>query len=458
MKKLICAMLALVLAIGLLAGCGGSDESAPAAPSQQPADKGESPAVKEPEIDEAYWVLDSMEMEGTVFKSEELGDLFGAAEDILALQFKENGKFVGILFGDYIGGSYTKAQDGYELDIEGEKGKAKISGGILEVELTGGAFTLKTQESRPASFDSNPWLTYEVDFSAEQTRAMSNYIMYGFYHIEDGVLYGLSHIESNDGVLAAMSFHMKGDFPEFDERFVLDAGGCANYVTKHGDYLYYIMNWESIRRIKLDGSDMEILYEGACDYFFIHDERIYFCDENYYFNSCDLNGGDIKTHIAREIYFPYFISSDWLIFQDDADNESLHIYNMTHGTEMNITDFPSYCPILDGKYLYFLDGEGENCNLCRVDMSDPYNIVIDRSELKLASFDFLIDEEYFYGPNNDRVVKEDWKKLGNRGDRLEVVEMYVSEEYTVYHKFDDAGYISEKYLMSKTHNGGTSFK
>ncbi|MBE7018086.1 MAG: DUF5050 domain-containing protein [Ruminococcaceae bacterium] len=461
MKKFISIILVLILSLTILAGCGGDSAPTPdekPSKSDNPTSVPAAPAPKEPEITEGFWVVESLVMDGAEFSGQDITDLFGKFEDVMALQFKEDGSFVGIIFQDFISGSFKKTETGYEIDVADEKAKASFVDGKLVMELDGGAFTLKSQENTPASFASNPWFTYAPNFDSEQTMAMSNFMGGGFYYIEDNVIYGLSHSQSNNGALAAISFHMKGDFPEIDEIAILDGDGCARYITKYGDYLYYIMDYESIRRIKLDGSDMEIIFEGPCDNLQIHEDRIYFSDEDYWFLSCDMDGGNIEAVVDKEVYYPYFIGTDWLVFQDDADDESLHIYNTTHYTEMNITYFPCYNPVMDGKYLYFVAGDDGSINLCRVDMSDPYTFYFDRSELSLVDYAFMIDEEEFYGPNNDKVLKEDWKKLGNDEDTLSVMEKFVSGEYTIYHEFDEEGYISAKYIMSKTRHGGTSFR
>ncbi len=458
MKKFISILLVLIFLLTILAGCGGDSAPTPDSRPSKSDNPAPAPAIKEPEITEGFWVVESLVMDGAEFSGQDLTDIFGAPEDVLALEFKEDGSLVGIIFQDFLKGSFVKTESSYEVAMADEKAKASFVDGKLVIELEDGSFTLKSQENTPASFASNPWFTYEPNFDSEQTMAMSNFMGGGFYHVENGVIYGLSHTKSNNGGLAAISFHMKGDFPEIDEIVILDGDGCARNITKYEDYLYYTMDYESIRRIKPDGSNMEIIYEGPCDNLQIHEGRIYFSDADYRFLSCNLDGGNIETLIDREIYYPYFIGTDWMVFQDDADDESLHLYNTTHGTDFNITYFPSYNPVMDGKYLYFVAGDDGSCNLCRVDMSDPYTFYFDRSELSLADFSFMIDEEEFYGPNNDKVYKEDWKKLGNDEEMLSVMEKYVSEEYTIYHEFDEEGYIIAKYIMSKTKHGGTSFR
>ena len=344
------------------------------------------------------------------------------------------------------------------MDFGGEIVKGALDEeDILVLTMKDGSFTLKRQEEMPDSLANNPWVTYAPDFDVKQTADMSNFMSYGYYLIEDEVLYGLTHSETLAGSLGAMSFHMKGDFPEFDETAILDKNGYATYLCKDGDTLYYIRNFEAVCKVNIDGSGAKVLYEGVCDYLQIHEGRLYFADENYHFVSTDMDGGNLTTVVDKEIYYPYFICSDWMIFQDDADDESLHLYNVTHGTELNITYVPSYNPILDGHYLYYAEPVEDRYYLCRIDMSDPETFLFEGSDLPLRESTFMIDDKFIYTTNGISIEKENWQKLTDNKDITEEIYMCVSEGYTVYHEFDSDGLIGRKGLMSKERFGGNSF-
>ncbi|MBR4079749.1 MAG: DUF5050 domain-containing protein, partial [Christensenellaceae bacterium] len=398
---------------------------------------------------------EKMEMDGAEFSGEDLTGIFGPTDSILALGFNIEGAFDAVLFEDFIKGTYSGTPDALVLDFAGESIKGTCTNDTLVLTMKDGVFTLKRQDNMPNKLANNPWKTYAPEFDAQQTATMSNFMSYGYYLIEDEVLYGLTHSQSLNGGLAAMPFHMKGDFPEFEETTILDGNGCANYLCKDGDTLYYILNFEKVCRVNTDGSDAKVLYEGACDYLQIHEGRLYFADENYHFVSTDMNGGDLQTVVDKEIYYPYFICSDWMVFQDNTDSESLHLYNTTHGTELNITYVPSYNPVLDGHYLYYTDNTEEEYFLCRIDMSDPDTFSFDGSELPLRESGFMIDDKFFYTTNNNSVAKEEWKTLTDTSDTTDEIETYVSEDYTVFHEFDSNGLISGKYLMSKEKGGGS---
>lgn len=455
MKKPITLILALALSLCLLVGCGGGNGKTPDKKNDTQASE---TVQKENALTDGYWVVEKIEMDGTEFSGENMTGIFGPADSIMSLSFGEEYVYDAVFFEGYIKGTYSGSPEALEMDFGGESVKGTCSDGMLVLTTKDGTFTLKQQENRPEIFDKNPWTTYDPDFGAEETRAMSNFMAEGYYFIEDDILYGLTHTASANGGLGATPFYMKGDFPEFKETILLDGSGAATYLSKEGDYLYYIMNYEKVCRIKTDGSDAKVLYNGICDYLQIHEGRLYFTDENYHFVSTDMDGGDLRTIVDKEIYYPYFIGSDWMIFQDNADDESLHLYNTTHSTELNVTYVPSYNPILDGKYLYYTDMAEDAYFLCRVDISDPDAFYFDGSDQPLWESSFLIDEGFFYTTNNNSVAKTDWKKLSDTKEATEVIEMNVSEGYTVYHELDSDGFISSKYLMSKEKFGGSPFQ
>lgn len=447
MKKWISVILAMLMTACLLAGCGGSEEA------KEPAVEGKIT------LDSGYWGVETMTLEGVEFTSEEIVEIFGDLDSVMALAFSKEGEVSGILFGDNFEATYTGTLEEFEIQLQNEVLKGSYSEEKMVLILQDGSeMVLVHQEEMPESMALNPWLTYKPEFNAEQTRAMSNFIMCGRYLVEDDVVYGLTHATSLQGAFAATPFYMKGDFPEFEETKILDDRGAATYVNKVGDVFYYIMNGEEICRINVDGSGLETLYKGVCDYMQIHNERLYFTDENYHFVSTDMDGKDLKEVVNKEIYYPYFICSDWMIFQDDADSESLHLYNTAFGEEVNITYVKSYSPIMNGKYLYYIDASDGNNYLCRIDMSDPEKFLCERSEKTLSIMDYMIDGDWIYASNDTSVAIDNWQNLFLEDTVSEEMEVYVSEGYKIYHDFDANGYIVGKYLMSMTKNGGTSFE
>lgn len=449
MKRRLFRALPMVMLLCLLVGCGAEPDK---------KEKAETTKTEEKGVKDGYWVVEKMVMEGMEFEGEELKNTFGEEENILAMVFNEDGSYDGVYMDEFIKGTYTDKNGTLETEMLGLKAKGECSGETLVLTLEDKyVYTMKNQKEMPASIKNNPWITYEPDFDSNETSAMSSFMEGGWYSVKDNVLYGLTHVNDSKPKLGATPFGMKGDFPEFKETKVLDENGGAYYLQMEGDYLYYIRDYKEICSVKIDGSDAKTLYTGDCDYLQIYDGRLYFADANYHFVCTDMDGKDLKTVVDKEIYYPYFICKDWLVFQDDADNESLHLYNIVVGEEFNLTNTPTHRPILDGKYLYYMSNQDDAYSLCRMDISNPDTLKEERSEKLLLSSEYMIDDQYIYVVNNTAREKEQWKELTTTGDVVTMTQMYVSEGYTISHELDQDGLVNRKSMTSKEKLGGTSF-
>lgn len=442
MKKVLASILSLAMMFSLLTACGGGEEA---------------PPPEETGITDGYWVLDSMTMEGTEFSKEEIEQTFGPVDQVMCLTFLPDQTFMGVLFMETIQGAYVETETGYDMAVMDEKATVVLSEETLTVTVGENSFyVLINQEEAPEALADNPWLSFAPCFSAEETCAMSTFMQSGYYYVEDDVIYGLTHKGSNGSAFGAIPFYQEGDYPAFEEVTILDDNGYPSYVTKDGDYLYYILGGESICRIKTDGSGKEALYEGECSYLQIHEGRLYFTDADYHFVSTDLEGKDLTTVVDKEIYYPYFICSDWIVYQDDANNEALCLYNTTFGFEEVVSPEPTHVPILDGTVLYYLVENGEQYTLCRLDLGDRGSLE-ERSEHTLAFCALGIDEEDIFTANDTRVLKDEWTRLADSKETLEHMMMYVSPSQSISFDYDEEGLISGKYLLNKGYIGLSSF-
>lgn len=164
----------------------------------------------------------------------------------------------------------------------------------------------------------------------------------------------------------------------------------------------------------------------------------------------------LTTVVDKEIYYPYFICSDWMVYQDDANNEALCLYNTTFGFEEVISTESTHMPILDGTMLYYLVEIGEQYILCRIDLSNRGSLE-ERSEHTLAFCALGIDEEDIYTANDTRVPKDEWTRLADSKEVLEDLTVYVSPGQAITFDYDEEGLISKKSLLNKGYIGLNSF-
>ena len=275
-------------------------------------------------------------------------------------------------------------------------------------------------------------ISLSFDFGPEQARAMSNFANGGLYCVDE-ILYGrLCPISGNYLRLSAISINDDGEYVHSGTPYFLDEDILPSYICSSVDTLYYVRKSNtngalSIAGVNKNGGNPEILFEGNCNYLQIRDGRLYFTNEDNYFVSTDLNGADMQVILSKEVFFPYFIDDDWILYQDDADNESLHLFSVSTSYDIKLNDMRSYTPVMTGSDLFYLgvpDGI-TNRRLCHMDLSDIEletadgitEYALDR-EVEIGEadvYDLFMDGEYIYGANNTVSPISDWKKFTDDG-------------------------------------------
>lgn len=266
-----------------------------------------------------------------------------------------------------------------------------------------------------------------VDFSAEESRAMSNFSNGGLYYFAGATLYG--RLLSPDSDFLRMG---AADLGSAAARS-LDGDISPAYMFISGEYLYYVRypnsdSDVSIARMRPDGTELTELYEGKdCDFLQLHGGRLYFTDENHRFVSADMDGGSIQTVIDRAVYYPYFIGEDLILFQDDSDGQSLHLFSVSGGYDIKLNDMISYSPVICGSFLYYLGAEGpdENTRLCRIDIGSIEISVEDGvSEYELGRdvetgesdvYSFHTDGQTICGANGASAALAEWADFTDGG-------------------------------------------
>lgn len=253
---------------------------------------------------------------------------------------------------------------------------------------------------------------WDVTLDDDEVYDMSNAMVGGAFVEADGMLYGdYGGKESGKGAFTAAKIK---DGNLEDKTIVVKNAKVSCLSVYDGD-VYGILDNEKIVKIEAGKTKAKTLYEGTCDYTQVTKDGICFTDENNQYCKIDLKGKNKETVLEKEVYYTYQVSSEFLIYQDDADGETLHVYNMKNGTDTRISDTVSYEPMLCGDYLYFYTpGSGEDMEyMCRVDM---YSGKQEKAENEALVYD------YYVTPDNIAVAKggfvtvkfSEWDKFADK--------------------------------------------
>lgn len=294
-------------------------------------------------------------------------------------------------------------------------------------------------------------------FDAADSMAMSNWISLGLFVIEDDVFYGDYFTDFSDS-LQLVRFEIVHDGTDLKAGSwtLLDGDHYALFLQKRGDLLYYVERALydeddlNIVCMKTDGSSRKVLVEGPCYYLRLVGDRMFFTDEEDRLCSADLNGDDLQLIVDKAVYFTYPLNEDWVVFQDDADRESLHLYYIPKQIDLKLNDEQSYNPILVGSRLFYTIYDGNANHLSCIDLSSWETVqdpklkcqvpvfTAEHSELPMGEY-YSFDGTYLLPANNyNGKEPEHWVNLeDNAYQGVERHYVYHSAEYEVEFKEDD---------------------
>ena len=265
------------------------------------------------------------------------------------------------------------------------------------------------------------------------------------FTVQDNWVYGMGTDETGRNV-AFIKCRL-----DFSEKTVLEKAWVYFPYVRDG-YIYYMLNSfnnesdNGLYRMRVSGSGREKLSD-MFGYMQIWGDTIYVSSENpevpedaHCLFAMDLDGSNVRKVIDRPV-FHWFVFGDTILYQDDQDNESLHIVDFEgHDTKLN--DDISYFPIFDGEHIYYVKNIDEVRSIWRVDVDGQNDVLIgnyhasngfvlhkdkiyfvfqddgnriysidkDGSNLTLISQDEDCSELQFVG---DLLKYSDWKQIGN---------------------------------------------
>ena len=265
-----------------------------------------------------------------------------------------------------------------------------------------------------------------VSFSEEETRSMSRYMLQGRYWSDGSALFGMA-FDKNSSLpdLICTAVDLTDALPSLSPYTVLDRHVNATFLTPVSDSIFYIRHdrdadSSSLARLNLESLTVEILTGNipSLSYLSFHNNRLYFTGENHHYYSSALDGSDINPILEKEVYYPYFLSDDWLLYQDSADNESFHLFRLSDGADVSLTSVPSFHPVISGSMLYFLtQQEDDLLHLSRIDFSKPSSSPDTLYDLEVSplpsSGEFFISGNTLYGCNQLKTDLPRWKQFSD---------------------------------------------
>ena len=309
--------------------------------------------------------------------------------------------------------------------------------------------------------------SFTLAYTDEEARLMSNYMLGGRFLHSGKLLYGSRHDEQGMPYLCRMKFSAGESGMYVRETDPVEFGVDAHYLTLFEDSLYYLREdlaagTTSIVRVPAAfGSTQrpEVLYPGPCDFLSFCGGRLYFTDAACHLLSMAPDGSDVRTELAdKAIYYPWLLTQDLLLYQDDAAGESLRMRYLPTGFEIGISGGPVYSFVLSGSELYFLRGEeGNMCRLCRADLNS-FLSSFEPSSRPDASFVFRAEEaDACMGPlfslNGSRVNASNYQSFALSAWRTVTDDawekgytaacQYVAEDFEIFYDYNSEGLITK---------------
>lgn len=164
----------------------------------------------------------------------------------------------------------------------------------------------------------------------------------------------------------------------------------TQFINMADGYLYLVTDnvdeaqSPGITRMRPDGAEAEKLYDGLISSMAVMDDTIYFIDGvNQYLHAMPAEGGEPEL-LCDDICYYVAIYGDTIVYQNEADGESLYRIGIDGTGREKLTDTRSWYPNFVDGYIYYLAFEGEEderddpekYNVRRMDAAGENNEII----------------------------------------------------------------------------------
>ena len=290
--------------------------------------------------------------------------------------------------------------------------------------------------------EGDPNAPVEYSFNSDDFVNMSVHHAGGEFVVTENMIYGRGY-KNGHGILMAISEDLK-------EKNVLADVTASNLIFKD-DILYFIdvsQNGDSgsITQIKTDGSGWDTILDVNAFTLQMFKDKFYFTEiegDVYNFCSCNLDGTDKELILQGSVFYPYVID-DRIIYQNDGDGETLHVYRVSDKSDERITDTVSYNPVYNGKDVYYVAKKNDTMYLARINLETKENEIFDDIPLKTAEIFASSYKIYFYNDENGKTltcadISGDAPKLTGENLATGMTYKYIDSKFNILVKNTEEG-------------------
>lgn len=214
------------------------------------------------------------------------------------------------------------------------------------------ALSVKKNSAESATLKTLPIISInnaELDKKIQEQNVLHSGM--GIYAFHGNWLFGLFNQKNN------MGFGKKRT--DGTDLTIFEKGVVANCISFNQGYVYYTetlaANGEEeygIYRMKESGGEKTLLFSGKCKALQVKEDFIYYTNGQDHLCRIDKSGKGNRLLINKEVYH-WFVFDDAILYQDDADRESLHVCDLTGQNDIKLNSLHSWWPIFDGDYIYY---------------------------------------------------------------------------------------------------------